>query len=71
MSHTYEIGTGAWVQDPKDGWVSTTVVEKEVNDDKVKLVFEITSGDRIGEVWPLFSPPRAIGAECADRLPVT
>ncbi|TGZ81077.1 putative class V myosin [Ascodesmis nigricans] len=49
MAHTYNIDTGAWIQDPTDGWVSAKVISKDVKDDKATLVFEITSGDRSGE----------------------
>jgi len=49
MAHTYNIDTGAWIQDPQEGWVSSKVVSKNVEGDKATLVFEITSGDRIGE----------------------
>jgi len=50
MSHTYNLDTGAWIQDPTDGWVSSKVVSKNLRGDKVTLVFEITSGAREGEV---------------------
>jgi myosin V len=55
MAHTYNIDTGAWIQDPQEGWVSSKVVSKNVEGDKATLVFEITSGDRIGEVCLLES----------------
>lgn len=50
MSHLYNVGTGTWVPDDKEGWVASKVVEREDDGDKVRLVVEITSGDRIGEV---------------------
>ena len=50
MAHTYNLETGAWIQDPTDGWVSSKVVKKDIVDNKVTLVFEITSGAREGEV---------------------
>jgi len=50
MAHTYNVDTGAWVQDPQEGWVSSKVVEKKINGSKVLLVFELTGGSRAGEV---------------------
>lgn len=50
MAHTYNVDTGAWVQDPQEGWVSSKVVEKKINGSKVLLVFELTGGSRTGEV---------------------
>jgi hypothetical protein len=50
MSHTYDLDTGAWIQDPTDGWVSSKVASKNIRGDKVTLAFEITSGAREGEV---------------------
>lgn len=50
MAHSYSVGTGAWVQDPEEGWVSATVQQKSIQGDKVKLDFEITGGSRTGEV---------------------
>jgi len=51
MAHTYNVGTGAWIQDTHEGWVSSKVVSKSVGGDKATLVFEIASGERISEVW--------------------
>ncbi|KAL0637012.1 Myosin type-2 heavy chain 1 [Maublancomyces gigas] len=49
MAHTYNIGTGAWVQDSQEGWVASKVISKSVEGTTAALVFEITSGDRAGE----------------------
>ncbi|RPB05626.1 hypothetical protein L873DRAFT_1651718, partial [Choiromyces venosus 120613-1] len=49
MAHTYNIETGAWIQDIQEGWVSSKVVSKNIGGEKATLAFEITSGDRIGE----------------------
>lgn len=54
MAHTYNIGTGAWVQDPQEGWVASKVISKSVDGTTAALVFEITSGDRAGEVGYAF-----------------
>lgn len=50
MAHIYNIDTGAWIQDPTDGWVSSKVSSKSIDGTKATLVFEITSGERTGEV---------------------
>jgi len=50
MAHTYNVETGAWIQDPTDGWVSSKVLSKTIEGHKATLVFGITSGSRIGEV---------------------
>ncbi|KAI5790206.1 class V myosin-like protein [Geopyxis carbonaria] len=49
MAHTYNIDTGAWIQDPTDGWVSSKVISKNLDGDKATLVFSITVGGREGE----------------------
>lgn len=50
MAHIYNLETGAWIQDPTDGWVSSKVVSKNIEGEKAVLVFQITSGSREGEV---------------------
>ena len=50
MAHSYNIDTGAWIQDSHEGWVSSRVVAKTVTGKKVQLVFELTGGARSGEV---------------------
>ena len=50
MAHIYNLETGAWIQDPTDGWVSSKVVSKNIVADKATLVFQITSGSREGQV---------------------
>lgn len=50
MAHTYNVDTGAWIQDETDGWISSKVLSKEINGEKATLVFEITAGEREGEV---------------------
>jgi len=50
MAHTYNVDTGAWLQDPTDGWVPSRVLSKTIEGDRATLVFEIASGSRIGEV---------------------
>ncbi|KAH7386791.1 P-loop containing nucleoside triphosphate hydrolase protein [Phaeosphaeria sp. MPI-PUGE-AT-0046c] len=45
MAHIYENGTRAWQPDPTDGWVASEVVEKKIEGDKVKLVFQLENGE--------------------------
>ncbi|KAK2749168.1 Myosin type-2 heavy chain 1 [Myotisia sp. PD_48] len=45
MAHTFEVGTRAWQPDTTEGWVSSEVVEKVVDGDKVKLVFSLENGE--------------------------
>lgn len=54
MAHTYNLDTGAWIQDPQEGWVSSKVAQKTIDGPKVTLVFEITGGSRTGEVCFLY-----------------
>jgi hypothetical protein len=50
MAHSYNVETGAWIQDPQEGWVSSKVISKNIDRKTATLVFEVTSGDRFGEV---------------------
>lgn len=45
MAHIYENGTRAWQPDPTDGWVASEVVDKKIEGDKVKLVFQLENGE--------------------------
>lgn len=45
MAHIYEIGTRAWQPDTAEGWVASEVTDKQVNGDKVKLVFQLENGE--------------------------
>jgi hypothetical protein len=60
MAHIYENGTRAWQPDPTDGWVASEVVEKKIEGDKVKLVFQLENG----EVPP--PPDMPTGKNAAD-----
>ncbi|KAH5501946.1 hypothetical protein HBI31_076440 [Parastagonospora nodorum] len=46
MAHIYENGTRAWQPDPTDGWVASEVVDKQIEGDKVKLVFQLENGEK-------------------------
>jgi len=45
MAHNYDVGTRAWQPDPTEGWIASQVVEKKVQGDKVRLVFELENGE--------------------------
>ena len=45
MSHNYEVGTRAWQPDATDGWVASEVTSKNVDGEKVTLVFELANGE--------------------------
>jgi myosin-5 len=47
MAHLYDIGTRAWQPDPTEEWVASEVAGKNIDRDKVKLVFRLDNG----EVW--------------------
>ncbi|KAK8001855.1 putative myosin MYO2 [Apiospora marii] len=41
MSSNFDVGTRAWQPDATEGWVASEVVSKQVNGDKVTLVFKL------------------------------
>jgi len=45
MAHIYETGTRAWQPDPTDGWIGSELVDKKIEGDKVKLVFQCENGE--------------------------
>jgi myosin-5 len=45
MSQTYDVGTRAWQPDPTEGWVASEVISKTIDGDKVKLEFQLDSGE--------------------------
>ncbi|KAL3425617.1 hypothetical protein PVAG01_02408 [Phlyctema vagabunda] len=45
MAHNYDLGTQAWQPDVTEGWVSSEVTSKEVDGDKVTLVFTLANGE--------------------------
>jgi len=45
MAQMYDVGTRAWQPDPTEGWVASEVEKREVNGDKVKLLFRLANGD--------------------------
>jgi myosin-5 len=53
MAHIYDIGTRAWQPDATEGWVASEVTDKQIDGDKVKLVFQLENG----EVRPYNRPP--------------
>jgi hypothetical protein len=45
MTHIFEIGTRAWQPDVTEGWVASTVTDKQIQGDKVKLIFDVENGE--------------------------
>ena len=45
MAHNYDVGTRAWQPDASEGWVASEVESKNVQGDKVKLVFQLANGE--------------------------
>jgi myosin-5 len=45
MAHIFETGTRAWQPDVAEGWVASEVVDKQIDGDKVKLVFQLENGE--------------------------
>ena len=45
MATLYDVGTRAWQPDPAEGWVASLVERKQINGDKVTLVFQLDSGE--------------------------
>ncbi|KAI9741850.1 MAG: Myosin type-2 heavy chain 1 [Cirrosporium novae-zelandiae] len=45
MATTYDEGTRAWIPDPTEGWIGSEVVEKTIEGEKVKLVFQLENGE--------------------------
>lgn len=45
MAHSYDVGTQAWQVDPTEGWVASEVESKNIEGDKVKLVFQLANGE--------------------------
>lgn len=45
MAHNYDVGTGAWQSDPTEGWVASEVESKQIQGEKVVLVFQLANGE--------------------------
>lgn len=45
MAHMYDVGTKAWQPDQTEGWVPSEVTEKNIDGDKVTLVFALENGE--------------------------
>lgn len=45
MAHIFDIGTRAWQPDTTEGWVASEVTDKQIEGDKVKLVFQLQNGE--------------------------
>jgi myosin-5 len=51
MSNTYDVGTKAWQPDSTEGWVASEVTAKQVDGDKVTLVFALANGEVSARSW--------------------
>ena len=51
MAHNYDVGTRAWQPDPTEGWVASEVVSKDIQEDKVKLLFQLDNGEVCLTAW--------------------
>ena len=45
MAHNYDVGTRAWQPDPTEGWVASEVESKDIQGDKVQLLFRMANGE--------------------------
>ncbi|KAF2253669.1 hypothetical protein BU26DRAFT_227863 [Trematosphaeria pertusa] len=45
MAHIFDVGTRAWQPDAAEGWVASEVTDKQVDGNKVKLVFQLENGE--------------------------
>jgi myosin-5 len=45
MAHLYDVGTRAWLPHPEEEWIASQVTAKNVTGDKVRLVFQLDSGE--------------------------
>ena len=45
MATLYDVGTRAWQPDPTEGWVASQLEKKQIDGDKVTLVFQLDSGE--------------------------
>ncbi len=54
MAHSYDVGTRAWQPDATEGWVASEVKSRNIEGDKVKLVFQLANGEVsfLAKEWP-------------------
>ena len=45
MAHNYDVGTRAWQPDPTEGWVASEVESRDIQGDKVRLLFRMANGE--------------------------
>lgn len=45
MSSNYDVGTRAWQPDATEGWVASEVVNKQIDGNKVTLVFKLENDE--------------------------
>ena len=45
MAHNYDVGTRAWQPDPTEGWIASEVESRDIQGDKVQLLFRMANGE--------------------------
>lgn len=55
MAATYDVGTKAWQPDATEGWVASEVEQKNIDGEKVTLVFQLANGE-VCEQQPQTTP---------------
>lgn len=45
MAATYGVGTKAWQPDATEGWVASEVEQKNIDGEKVTLIFQLANGE--------------------------
>lgn len=45
MAHNYDVGTRAWQPDSTEGWVASEVMSKDIQEDRVKLLFRLENDE--------------------------
>lgn len=45
MANNYDVGTRVWQPDPTEGWLASEVESKNIQGQRVKLVFQLENGE--------------------------
>ena len=67
MAHIFDVGTRAWQPDVAEGWVASEVTDKQVDGDKVTLVFTLENGEVCARVTPTIEPSRVADGASLDQ----
>ncbi|KAK3078212.1 hypothetical protein LTS18_008145, partial [Coniosporium uncinatum] len=52
MTEVYDVGTRAWQPDQTEGWVASELVDKRVEGEKVKLIFQLANDEVCEPILP-------------------